>query len=1102
MSKNYVVYHLHDDTSNCNGYADSCTKYEEYIELAKRDGMKAIAFSNHGGAYDWIKKKLACDKAGIKYIHGTELYLCVNLQDNTRGYHIGLYAKNLDGVNELNTLLSKSSSKGVMDDNSDRHMYYNPRISFEELFNTSDNIIVTTACLASILWKFGDKSVIETHGLEMYNNNIKLRNELLQWLAKNKHRCFLEIQYHNCSHQKEYNKLLYGWSEVYGIPLIAGTDTHSSTRYKAECRKVLQVSKDSFYGEEDEFDLIWKNYDELVECFKVQNSLPIEVCLEAIDNTNKLADMVEDFELDRAFKYPTLYGDTADEQWKEFIVKCLNEKIECGAVDKLRLDKYQKVVKEEYEAMSKQGMQSFMLFMGELITWCHSNDIYVSPCRGSVGGSLIAYITNITDVDPLKWHTVFSRFCNADRISLADIDVDFSPRDRHRVYEYIINRFGNDKVSYILTLGTIKDRGSIDVLAKGLNYKDLKLVAKIKDAFDNIFKEYSKIIMEEVNLEELEGAESKSPDFVDHNLYLETIRNKKALKRIDELKLGWDKLRDDNKDLFYYFDGIKGTIISKGIHPAGMIGSPITLYDNLGLYYRGGNEQEPVSICSMKAVDFVNYVKFDILGLKTIGIIQDTYRLIGEKWRFAHEVNWDDERVWNDIINLNSGIFQFEGGYAHELLSRFKPKCINDMSLTNASLRPSGKSYRDRLLNRELNNNPSEEIDNLLKDNNGFLVFQEDTIKFLTDICDFSGSEADSTRRAIGKKDKDELQNQLPKILDGYCKHSSQPRKVAEGEAKEFVQIIEDSSEYQFGFNHSTGYSMNGYLCAMLRCYYPLEFTTSYLNWCENEDDLANGHKLLNYYSIKLEEPRFRYSKSEYYPDKETNSIYKGIESIKFLNKQVADFLYDLRDKEYNSFSELLFDIKGHVDARKLEILIKLDFFEEFGKTHKLLEIVRAFNTICTKKTFKYDNEYIEYIKPYANKVTAKQLKDINYYLVMDGVEKSIDNIDIPIQERVKAHFEYMGNCTLKDNNTDGRICVVTSIDTKYSPKIMAYNISTGNSKEFKISKKIFKDNPLVEFNSIAINNVKSKPKKKKVDDKWIVLDTCDLWIESYIKID
>lgn len=1089
--KNYVVHHLHDDTSNVNGYADSCTKFEEYIKLAKSYEMKAIAFSNHGGAYDWIKKKQTCDKYGIKYIHGVEFYLCNKLEDNNRGWHIGLYAKNIDGVKELNSLLAIATSKGDGVTSTDRHFYHNPRISLEELKSTSDNIIITTACLASPLWRLSNSNSEDTEVL----------NEILMFLQENKHRCFLEIQYHNCSHQKQYNKMLYDWSKELGIPLISGTDTHSSTKYKAECRKILQKSKNSFYGEEDEFDLTWKSYDELVECFKVQNSLSMDVILEAIENTNKFADMIEDFTLDKSFKYPTLYGENANEQWKSFILKCLQEKLKIGAIKKERLNEYTSVIREEYKALSKQGMESFMLFMGELLEWCRNNDIYVSPCRGSIGGSLIAYITGITDVDPLVWKTVFSRFCNEERISLADIDVDFSPRDRSKVYEYIINRFGNKNVSYILTLGTIKDRGSIDVLAKGLDYKDLKLVADIKNQFDDIFANYAKIIMEEVNLEELEGAESSSPDFVDHNIYLSVIKNDNAKKKIENLKYSWDNLREDNKDLFYYFDGIKGTIISKGIHPAGMIGSPVTLADNLGVFYKDGNEEMPVSICSMKAVDSLNYVKFDILGLKTIGIIQDTYNLIGEKWRFAHEINWNDDRVWSDMIQLNSGVFQFEGSFAHELLSTFKPKTINDMSLTNAALRPSGKSYRDRLVNRIKNINPSEEIDELLKDNNGFLVFQEDTIKFLTEICGFSGSLADTTRRGIGKKDKELLQKQLPKILEGYCSNANKPREVAEKEALEFIQIVEDSSEYQFGYNHSTGYSMNGYICCMLRTYHPLEFTTSYFNWAENKDDLENGHKLLKEYNIKLNEPRFRYSKAEYFMDRETNSIYKGIESIKYLNANVADYLYSLRDKEYKTFSELLFEIKGHINSRQLDILVKIGFFEEFGKTYKLLKVIDAFNTITSKKTFKYDNEYIEYILPHAAKVTEKQVKEVDYANIINDIESSIEDKEISINERIKVHIEHMGNCTLKDESVDMSVCVVTNVDTKYSPKLTLYCVATGKSSTLKVSKNTFKENKLEMFDAIIIEKVISKPKKKLVDGRWTQSSECEIWMESYLKI-
>lgn len=412
--KNFIVYHLHDDTSNANGYADSTTKYDEYIKLAKQCNMKAIAFSNHGGIYDWVKKKQACDKASIKYIHGVELYVCNKLEDNHRGWHVGLYAKNYDGVKEINSLVSISTMKGVKEDRSDRHFYYNPRISMEELMSTSDNIIITTACLASALWKLSSKKPLEEGDNDLYNSNIKLRDELLQFLAKNKHRCFLEIQYHNHEHQIEYNRMLLGWSKQYGIPLIAGTDTHSSTKYKAECRKILQKAKDNFYGEEDEFDLTWKNYDELIKCFEEQNSIPMDEVLKAIDNTNVLANMIEEFDLDRTFKYPTLYGDNARKLWWDCIIAKLKHKMENNIIDVSRLDEYKARIKEEFVAMSSQGMESFMLFMSELMTWCRENGINSSPCRGSVGGSTIAYITDVIDVDPVTWKTVFSRFCNAD----------------------------------------------------------------------------------------------------------------------------------------------------------------------------------------------------------------------------------------------------------------------------------------------------------------------------------------------------------------------------------------------------------------------------------------------------------------------------------------------------------------------------------------------------------------------------------------------------------------------------------------------------------------------------------------------------------------
>ena len=1081
--ENYIRYHIHDDTSNCNGYSDSCTSYKEYIKLAKKEKCKALAFSNHGGMYDWIKKKQDCDKAGIKYIHGIESYMCTKYESDERGYHIGLYAKNYNGVLELNTLNSKSTSKGKLENKTDRHMYYNPRISFEDLMNTSENIIITTACLASMLWRKKDD---EDDYVQRF----------LEWMSKNSHRCFLEIQYHTHEHQIEYNKLLWEWSKQYNIPLIAGTDTHSSSKYKAECRKILQISKDSFYGEEDEFDLTWKSFDELVECFRIQNALPEDVWMEAIDNTNKFADMIEEFKLDKSFKYPNLYGNNAVDIWRETIARKFKHKKKNNIIDINKIDEYKKKINEEFDAMKNQNMESFMMFMSELVDYCNDNEIPYGFCRGSVGGSEIAFITDITDVDPIRWNTVFSRFCNADRVSLADIDIDFAPEDRVKVYEYIIKRFTPEKTAYISAFSTLRDRGTIDVLAKGLKYENLDIVMNIKNEFDKLFDEYFKIIQEEVNLEELDEIDAKSIDFDYHEVYCNRIRNNKSLTRANNLKKEFQNLKDNNKDLFYYFDGLKGTIIAKGTHPAGIIGSPITLADNLGVYYKDGDESHPISICSMKAVDSVNFVKFDILGLKTVGIMKDVYKSIGSHYLKAHEIDWNDNKVWDNMITSNVGVFQFEGDYAFSLLKDFKPRFINDMSLVNAALRPSGKSYRDRLIKKEINVNPSKQLDDLLKDNYGYLVYQEDTIKFLTDICGFSGATADSTRRAIGKKLHAELQEQLPKILDGYCAKSDKSRESAEEEAKQFLQIIDDSSEYQFGYNHSTGYSMNGYAETRLRTYYPLEFATAYLDRSENKEDTNRGVSLANQLNAKINPISFGKSIAKYTFDKKENSIYKGISSIKFLNEQVPNELYALaQQKNYTDFIELLSDIKNtSVNSRQLKILTGLNFFRCFGKNKKLLQIIELYDKFAYSKQINFkDIEKLkineDILKRYSQKTTKTLYKELNMIEYIKAVINDIEDKPLSIKEQVKFEMEFLEYTDYQNESAGDKFYIITKFEVykdKTKPYVTLRHVKTGTDMKTKIKDgKIFVENPFKLYDVLKVNEFKQQFKTKNIGGKW-----------------
>ena len=412
----------------------------------------------------------------------------------------------------------------------------------------------------------------------------------------------------------------------------------------------------------------------------------------------------------------------------------------------------------------------------------------------------------------------------------------------------------------------------------------------------------------------------------------------------------------------------------------------------------------------MEEVHDVSLVKYDILGLKNIEIIKDTCNLIGASYPLSHEINWNDEKVWKDIITSSVGIFQFEGNYAFDLLKRYEPLKINDLSLINASLRPSGASYRDRLIAKQFNKNPSKQIDELLKDNNGFLVFQEDTIKFLKDICGLNGSDADNVRRAIGRKQKDRLEKALPQILEGYCSVSDKSREIAEKEAQEFLKIIEDSSDYQFGYNHSTGYSMIGYLCGYYRYYYPLEFVTAYLNNASNEEDINDGTNLARIKGIQIKPVKFRYSKSEYFPDKSTNTIYKGLSSIKFLSSNVSDELYKLRDKQYNNFLELLEEIP--CDSRQTDILIKLDFFSEFGEAKKLSTIYEYFQLLHGKKQIKKANVSKlnleeDLIRRYSRE-TEKTFLDVDMKSLLQEIYNKIPNIDFTIKEKLKHQLVEM----------------------------------------------------------------------------------------------
>lgn len=1125
---------------------DSATKFQDYIDRAVQLGQTAIAFTEHGNIYQWVAKKMACDKAGIKYLHGVECYLTEQLyeypdanelwreaqsgrneQDAKKAlaemmesgkkkvrdnYHTILIAKNYDGILEINNLVSLS--------NRDDHFYYKPRITFEEFLGISDNVIKISACLASPL------------------NKMSVRHPMYEKLLK--HYDYFEVQAHNFGEQISYNCHLAEMSKKYGIPLIAGTDTHSIDAYKAECRSIMQLAKHIEFADEDSFDLTYKTYDELVEMFRIQGALPEQVFLEAIENTNRMADSVEPFELDISFKYPKLYGNAAEDKavFEDTIRKNFQSKIDEGAITPEQIQNFKDAIKEECRVFDKIDMSGFMLFMSELVTWCKSNGIPIGFNRGSCGGSRVAYVTNTTDLNPETWHTVFSRFCNEDRKEIGDIDIDVSPSDRDKVYEYIINRFGQEKTAFILAIGTIKSKGCIDEICRALGVKwnkehqrdergFRKALELLKDnsvtlrfgnhpdgcelyhfdergtliiakQFENIprielvkqfTKEYSKL------KEENEKIFQKNPWVGKVNTEI------KDLFELDE-----EKARSQYPEVFYYYDGLLDVAISQSMHPAGIVASPITLRDHYGTFLSEGKE---ILQIDMECVHEAGLVKYDILGLKNIEIIKDTYALIGKPYPKSHEINWNDDAVWNDMLRSPIGIFQFESAFAFDSLRKFKTHSIYDMSLVTACIRPSGASYRDELLQRKPHHNPSPIIDDLLKDNLGYLIYQEDTIKFLQQICGLSGSEADNVRRAIGRKQKDRLEAALPDILEGYCSKSSQPRNIAEEEAKEFLQIIEDSASYQFGYNHSIGYCMIGYLCAYLRYYYPAEFITAYLNNANNEDDIKNGSALAELYGIQIVPPRYGISKDRYVYDKDRHVIAKGINSIKYMNSTVANELYDLAKRsDPKTFMSLLtlMNNETSIDTRQRDILIKIDFFVDFGNATELSRIASVFaffknGTAKKVQKDKISGQMLDVVSKYAtdknkNGTEAKSFTITDMAGLLDECEDVIKSFHLPdldLKCKIQNQIELMGYIDLTTNKKEDRrkllITDVFPLSSKKDNTIWGYAVQTrsvgsGKASRLTIRSSVYAKAPIKRFDIIY-----AKELEKNRSGYWYLLD-------------
>lgn len=1048
---NYTIYHLHTMLSNAVTNIDSVTTFKQYIKRAQECGMTALAFSEHGNIFEWVHKKDAVEAAGLKYIHAMEAYLTERIPDEGEekirdNYHCVLIAKNWEGVKELNRLQGKAFNR------TDGHYYYAPRITFAELFATSNNIIITTACVASALCK-GTESAKASY---------------LRFLTRHKDRCFLEVQHHNTQKQFEYNRYLANLSRETGLRLIAGTDTHCLNAEHELGRSALQRGKGVFFDDEVGWDLTWKTYDELVEAYRTQDALSEEEYMSAINNTNVMADMIETFELDRSFKFPRIYENGEDLLnnklfSEETIMSIVNEGFSRDEViERLRM---------EVDTFKALDSIDYILLEDYIISYAHAHDMWQGPARGSAASSLALYALGTTEVNPLKYGFYFWRFMDKSKYSMPDIDVDFGQKDRDAIKEWMLAKhldLPTIKTCEIITFNTIALKGAIRDIGRGL---DMPL-----DEVDTIAKA----------------------------VHEETVDENKVVT-ID------DSWRKKYPELFKYVDIVIGTIVSIGSHPSGVVVSDHDIASEFGLCYLK-DDPYPVACINMKELDSTGWVKEDLLGLDNVTLINETCKLAGIERLSPKTIDFEDDEVWNSIKEDTSLIFQMNSNYGQRTVDRMLSKDVYDkikkqipnmtrldlLTFINALIRPCGKGVYDDATNGIVSKTGIKEIDNLLGSSMGYAIMQEPQMAFVQEFCGYDFLRADKLRKIIGKKLG--TRDQLPIIKEGWEKNAKVKYNLTDEQSDKiinpFLQCILDATRYSFSLVHSLSYSCISYECAYLRYHYPLQYLTSCLNaWNGDDDKTAEAINYANSRKVKILAPKFRHAKAEYFYDLTTNSIYKGTSSIKGLNAGYSDFLYSLKDNSYKTFTDLLYDIQASGMPRdQVETLIKLDYFEEFGTCKELATIFKQFQffkkgeakTIAKSKI--PDEITMSIIKRNANE-TEKQFNKLNCHNILNEIEQYIMSMnlgDADIKTKIANQLEYMGYIGIKTDKPEDRPKIVI-LDMKVMKQrdavepwgvvIDAQSIGSGKRSLYTVPYKLYKQ---ARFNKTDVIKIRDWYKNKR----------------------
>ena len=874
----FVHLHVHTEYS----LLDGVSRLNRLCSVAKERGQNAIAITDHGnlfGAVDFYKE---AKKAGIKPIIGCEVYVAARSRfdkvhgvDSTR-HHLVLLCKNETGYKNLTKLVSSAWVDGF---------YTKPRIDRELLEKHHEGLVCLSACLAGEIPKL------------IVNGEYIKAKETAIWYSNlfGKDNYYLEMQDHSLSEQLKVNEGLVRLSQETCIPLVATNDVHYIDRADAKVQKVLIcIATNHTVDEESALEFETDEFYLKTEAEMCQKFGYVE---DAIQNTQKIADMCNfDFEFGNTklpnFQVPD--GITHYDYLREKSYKGLKEKYGENP-DKLYIDR----LEYELSVIESMGYVDYFLIVSDFIQYAKDNGIPVGPGRGSGAGSICAYCTGITNVDPIKYNLIFERFLNPERVSMPDIDVDFCYERRQEVIDYVVNKYGADHVAQIVTFGTMAARAAIrDVgRALGMSYATVDSVAK------------------------------KIPRALG-------ITIEKALKESEELKLLYDS-DDKVKELIDTSMSVEGMPRHASTHAAGIVITDRPVSDYVPL---ATNDESVVTQFTMTTIEELGLLKMDFLGLRTLTVINDCVKMVQRK-----NPDFDIEKIDFNDLNVYSlftsgktdGVFQCESSGMRSVFMRLKPTNIEDIIAVISLYRPGPMDSIDSYIqNRHNPDNiryKTPMLRQILDVTYGCMVYQEQVMQIFRSLAGYSLGRADIVRRAMSKKKHKVLEDERAFFCDGCAKNG-----ISNEIANEIFDDMSSFASYAFNKSHAAAYAVVAYRTAYLKYYYPSEFMAALLtSVLDNSDKVAGYIDDCKRNGIKILPPNVNFSFKHFtVANDNKKSIMFGLLAIKNLGHDFIDTIIGEREKngEFTSFYSFCKRVHGKgFNRRSVESLIKSGALDGLG---------------------------------------------------------------------------------------------------------------------------------------------------------------------------